>query len=200
MSLTRILEKSFAINNVVTTTNSSSIDLEGASNFSVQCNITVNTPSAKVVAAATDVNISTETFTSVAHGFTTGLKVQLTTTTTLPGGLSLATDYFVIVVTADTFKLANSLVNALAGTAIDLTTTGTGNHTITPVALAGASIKLQKSNDNVNWIDDGSPTSITVSANIIFEKDSPSFKYVRVSQVVTAGRLSVDNIIVSKGF
>ncbi len=69
--------------------------------------------------------------TKVAHGLLTGDQVRLTTTTTLPAGLSLATDYYVIYLTADTFSLATSVVNATAGTAVDITDTGTGTHTIT---------------------------------------------------------------------
>jgi len=57
-------------------------------------------------------------------------RVQLTTTTTLPAGLSLATDYYVIKVTDLTCKLATSYANAVAGTAIDITDAGTGTHTI----------------------------------------------------------------------
>ena len=56
--------------------------------------------------------------------------MQLTTTTTLPGGLSLATDYYVIKVTDSTCKLATSYANAIAGTAINITDAGTGTHTM----------------------------------------------------------------------
>ena len=57
-------------------------------------------------------------------------RVQLTTTTTLPAGLALATDYYVIKVTDLTCKLATSYANAVAGTAINITDAGTGTHTI----------------------------------------------------------------------
>lgn len=68
-----------------------------------------------------------------------GDVVQLTTTDTLPAGLSPATDYYIILGqfkvipggTDTTFLLATSLANALAGTAIDITDTGTGTHTVT---------------------------------------------------------------------
>lgn len=59
-----------------------------------------------------------------------GTKVRLTTTTTLPAGLALATDYFVIPLSNTTFKLATSYANAILGTAIDITSTGTGTHTV----------------------------------------------------------------------
>jgi hypothetical protein len=60
----------------------------------------------------------------------TGTRIQLTTTTTLPGGLALATNYYFIKLTDNTFKLATSYANAIAGTAINITTTGTGTHTL----------------------------------------------------------------------
>ena len=54
-------------------------------------------------------------------------KVQVSSTTTLPAGLSAATNYFVIKVTDTTCKLATSYANAVAGTAINITDAGTGN-------------------------------------------------------------------------
>jgi len=57
-------------------------------------------------------------------------RVQLTTTTTLPGGLALATDYYVIKVSDTTCRFATSYANAVAGTQINITDAGTGTHTI----------------------------------------------------------------------
>lgn len=64
-----------------------------------------------------------------------GLAVTLSTTGTLPGGLAVDTIYYVINSGTSTglYRLATSLENASAGTAIDITDTGTGIHTITPV-------------------------------------------------------------------
>lgn len=62
--------------------------------------------------------------------------VQLTTSGGLPGGLAAATNYFVIVVSSTQIKLATTRANALAGTAIDVTSAGTGTHTATTVATA----------------------------------------------------------------
>jgi hypothetical protein len=74
------------------------------------------------------------TYTSTANNpsnILTGTRVRLTTTTTLPAPLATATDYYVIKATDSTFKLATTYANAVAGTAINITTTGTGTHTIT---------------------------------------------------------------------
>lgn len=61
----------------------------------------------------------------------TGAEVVFTTTGTLPAGLSLLTTYYLIYQSASTFKVATSLANAFAGTAIDITDTGSGTHTVT---------------------------------------------------------------------
>jgi len=66
---------------------------------------------------------------------TTGVAVYLTTTGTLPAGLSTSTVYFVIRVdqNAGTFKLATTITLAEAGTAINITDAGSGSHTIVTV-------------------------------------------------------------------
>lgn len=79
--------------------------------------------------AGTDIITMTST-TNIPSNILTGTRVQLTTTTTLPAGLALATDYYVIRVTDSTFKLATSYANAIAGTAINITDAGTGTHTM----------------------------------------------------------------------
>ncbi len=65
------------------------------------------------------------------NDFATGTKVRFTTTTTLPTGLSLATDYWLIRVTSTTARVATSYANYVAGTAIAYTDAGTGTHTLT---------------------------------------------------------------------
>lgn len=61
----------------------------------------------------------TDVITSNGHNLENGDKVVLTTTGTLPAGLSLATGYFVINKTANTFQLATLPYRA----AIDITGT-----------------------------------------------------------------------------
>jgi len=65
------------------------------------------------------------------NDFTTFTKVRFTTTGTLPTGLSLATDYWLVRVSATTARVATSLANAIAGTVIAFTDAGTGTHTLT---------------------------------------------------------------------
>lgn len=79
--------------------------------------------------AGTDVCTWTSTA-DIPSNILTGTRVRLTTTGTLPAGLSLATDYYVIKVSDTTFKLATSFANATAGTQINITDAGTGTHTV----------------------------------------------------------------------
>jgi hypothetical protein len=70
-----------------------------------------------------------------AHGLTTGDgPVRIETTGTAPGGLTTATDYWVIVVNAGSISLAASFADALDGEAIDITDAGSGTHTIVDTA------------------------------------------------------------------
>lgn len=204
----KIVEKLLEVNEVITTTYSSVISLEGSEVFSVQCVIDVNTPSAKSFATS-DVNTTDNTITEASHGYPTGLKGQFTTTTTLPAGLSLATDYFVIATTSGTYKVATSLANAQAGTAVDITDQGTGTHTFTPTSLAGATVSLQRSNDyglvgasSATWDDITTATSITGDGRVWFEEGdvgAGGYGYIRLKYTLTAGMLSSNNYVIVKG-
>lgn len=81
---------------------------------------------------------TTDLITSAAHGLKNGDMLVLTTTNTLPAGLSTSTVYWVIEAATNTFKLSATAVDwyttGLANptpTAVDITDTGTGTHTFT---------------------------------------------------------------------
>ena len=71
-------------------------------------------------------NASTDKLTLNGHGMADTTKVQFTTTGTLPAGLSLATTYFVVNTATNDFKVAATS----GGSAIDITNTGSGVHTV----------------------------------------------------------------------
>ncbi|MGK9234766.1 hypothetical protein KXS07_23665 [Inquilinus limosus] len=74
---------------------------------------------------------ATDQITAVGHGMASGEgPFYLTTTGALPAGLAANTKYWAIRVGADVLKLAASKADALAGTAIDITSAGTGTHTL----------------------------------------------------------------------
>lgn len=58
-------------------------------------------------------------------------KVRFTSSGTLPTGLSLNTDYWLVRQSATTAKVATSFANAIAGTFVAFTDAGTGTHTLT---------------------------------------------------------------------
>lgn len=62
--------------------------------------------------------------------------VQFTTTGTLPAPLATSTNYYIAgTITASTFQVATTLANAISGTVINITDTGTGTHTVTTVNM-----------------------------------------------------------------
>ena len=93
-----------------------------------------------------------------SHGMSLALPVLYGAPVGIIGGLSNQTTYYVIPVDANSLKLASSASNALLGTGIVVTSTGTQLtarvFTLTPLAISGSpSFKWQVSNDNSNWVD-----------------------------------------------
>lgn len=174
--------------NIVVLGYSESVRVFEKTTATIAATFAVTTPAAVTFTcvAATDV------CTASAATLFTGLKGQGTTTTTLPAGLSLTTDYFPIMVTGSTttFKVASSYANAIAGTAIDITSTGTGTHTFTPTALAGGTAILQGSLDGTNWYDVGSSQNVTAATTLVFSITSTTNPLARLKYVNTAGVLT----------
>lgn len=79
----------------------------------------------------TSINLTSNVITIANHGFASGTPVQLTTTDTEPGGISLLTTYYVKLLTANTFTLSASI----GGANVDITSAGTGTHTLTPIDI-----------------------------------------------------------------
>ena len=79
---------------------------------------------------AESVSLALNTFTITAHPFVTGDRVLVSSTGTIPGGLSSAIPYFIINDSSNTIKFATSVETALAGTEIDIQTIGSGTITV----------------------------------------------------------------------
>lgn len=108
----------------------------------------------------TAVDTGADTVTHTFYALLTGTRVQLTTSGSLPSGLSTSTDYYVIRVTDTTCKFATSYANAIAGTAIDLTTSGSGTHTINtllPRYTNGAGVQALMWNTNATALGAATP-------------------------------------------
>ena len=100
--------------------------------------------------AAASIDTAADTFTfSSAHGFSTQDSVVVRTNGTIPAGLTANTTVFVIKVSDTVIKLATTAANASLGTAIDITSQGTGTHSV-------VGSKAIDSFYTTNWINFGS--------------------------------------------
>lgn len=100
---------------------------------------------------------ATDVLTKVAHGLETGDGPLRTTNSggALPGGLAINTDYFAIRIGPDTFRVATSRANAVAGVAINITSNGTGTQTLSDV---GGTTRVSDAAVTRNLIVDGTAT------------------------------------------
>jgi len=90
----------------------------------------VTTTTISCTFATTDVDTSTNIITT-SIDIPTGTKIVFTSTTTVPAGLTASTDYWAIRGSSTTITVASTYLLAWVGTAISLTDTGTGTHTVT---------------------------------------------------------------------
>ena len=90
-----------------------------------------------VIVPQLNLDISRSAFRFQNHSMTTGTKITYATTGSAIGGLTGSTDYYVIRISRDWFKLALSETEAFAGTAITLTGLGTGSQSFTTSSISG---------------------------------------------------------------
>lgn len=105
-----------------------------------------------------------------ADDWSPGTKVRFTTTTTLPTGLSLGTDYWLVRVSATTAYVATSYANYLAGTVVAWTDAGTGTHTLTIRMRSQDGVGCQAAFISVTAPTAGGPT---LSASDYYDTASP---------------------------
>jgi hypothetical protein len=173
-------------------TTRTSIDITGVEMASVQVIYSDTAPAAKTFLDA-NVGVVANTVTITGHPYVVGCKVAASTDGTLPGGLS-STNYWVIVVDADTIKLASSLAFAVAGTPVDITSAaGGGTHTLTAATSSGNVAKLQVSNDNTNWSDvSGDTVTIATSSGAaLWDTGLIASRYMSVLYTPSAGQVSL---------
>lgn len=72
------------------------------------------------------IDTGTETFTSASHGKANGTAVRFHATTTLPGGISAATTYYIINTATNTFQVSATV----GGSAVNITSSGSGTITV----------------------------------------------------------------------
>ena len=163
----------------------SAIDLDSCVGFAIVSVATDNTPVASNF-ATTDVSTVNSAIVISSHGMETGLLVRFSTTNTLPAGLSLVTNYYVIATTSSTIRVATSLVNALAAVYVTLTTTGTGTHTITPTASIAPVQTVQASIDGTVYAPISNSAQTLSSIANLTEYQEPYYYKMKVVFTITA--------------
>lgn len=180
------------------TLNGATIDLARQDCFSV---IYLGTSATGTAAAVTATIGTPGLLTTVGtNGYALGQVGQFTTTGTLPTGISAVTNYFTAPVTGTSFRVATSYANAIGGTFVNITAAGTPTNTFTPTTFAGTiSVQLQSSNDNANWISQGTAGTLTAGTALGVVVDRPGYHFIRTSvSGVTAGVLTLNAQILTK--
>ena len=114
----------------------------------------------------TAVTTASSQITIAGHGLTTGAGPYFVSASgTLPSGIAAATPYWVIVVDANTLRLATSPANAAANSYITISTQGTGTNTI----AKGWAIFQQQNGES--HVVPGSPYQVTVTLAAGFIQD-----------------------------
>ena len=130
----------------------------------------------------TDVSTGAETITIVAHGYNTGQAVNFTVTgaDTIPAPLVANTAYYLIRIDADTLKVAALLQDAVVGTAINLTSTGSGTITVKPISknmpAATRGLRFAKASTKLGQDYFGNPSeNVTVTTTTVGDRISIPF-------------------------
>ncbi len=96
--------------------------------------------------------------------------------------------------TVDTNGTASTAINIIGGQVIGCQVVVSGSDSLNTV-----SIILQKSNDNVNWNNEGSATNITGDGTFFLEKIDPSGAFYRAYIALTGGTFDCNLEWVVKG-
>lgn len=108
------------------------------------------------------VNITTDTITLINHGMALNDIVTFSTTDTLPSPLDSVTSYYIVNPTTDTFQVSLTM----GGAAIDLTTQGSGTHTVKDDATVTSDQVAEASSEVITGTGDflcGDTTTTTIT-------------------------------------
>ncbi len=142
-----------------------------------------------IVASATDVNTGTEKITKLAHGKNNGDIFLYTAGTGAIGGLTDGHYYFVVNKSTNDFQLSLTL----GGSAINLTSTGTGSQTFTPAVqvkiraegVGSDAAESPLTTDASGDIGSGSLAAISVGTVVHFRVENFQGMAFSVSQTTT---------------
>ncbi len=130
-------------------------------------------PETKIFDPAADPELTftaavTNIITATAHGLTEGDCIWVSSGTTLPAGLSASTNYYVIAVTTNTFKVSATP----GGPEVDITDTGTGTHTY---RLKGKAIFVADYRHSVLHLTFSTSPTMTVKVQGSISESAPDF-------------------------
>ncbi len=92
-----------------------------------------------------DVNTTTDVITLTdATKYPTGTPIIFSSSNTVPAGLTAGTTYYSIYVSSTTIKVATTTLNATIGVAVNITSTGTGNHRVRASYIFGNKDEIWK--------------------------------------------------------
>jgi hypothetical protein len=114
----------------------------------------------------TDVSAASDSLTISSHGLATGDRLRIEVPSTAPGGLAEAVDYYAIIVDSNTIKLATSSMNASAGTAINITSSGTGTIRVLSQVTGGLQATSAYSEQQIGDLTTGTTSLVTAGGNI----------------------------------
>jgi hypothetical protein len=143
------------------------VDMIGFYRFTTVTTTTAQSTTNTLMAFATTQCLTNNVLTNASTGNNVAInlfpytRVQFTTTGTLPTGLSTSTNYYVIKLTDTTISVATSYANAVAGTAVSITSgTGSGTHTLQtllPRYTSGAGVQAMMWNTNATPLGAATP-------------------------------------------
>lgn len=93
--------------------------------------VAVVIPNSSILTSTANIDVDADTIGASVHGLTDGQVIQITSTGTMPDGLTSGVDYYVVNATMDDFQVSTTF----NGTPVDITTTGTGNLNIGPFTV-----------------------------------------------------------------
>ena len=140
------------------------------------------------VSATFTANASTEVCTSTAHNLHNGDPVTVSSTTTLPAGLSAGVTYYVISATANTFQLSATP----GGSAVNITDTGTGTHSflVADGTTDAVFVEVWEKGGGLTRVSNEDYTVTRTSANLVTVSGFASTPTLNQYEVIvmTAGR------------
>ena len=146
-------------------------------------------------------NASPAVFTLTSHGLTLNDSIVLTTSGTLPTGLSLATTYYVISagLTANAFRVSLTL----GGTVINTTGAGSGTHSFTlttPVSVGTFDTRVPTQAENDAMVGtSGTPSSSNKYVTNADTSGSGSIVRNSITAVSFLGNSSDGNVVIASG-